>query len=134
MWAVVIKQWCTDSIEQKANPENDFKYIITSSRITAGAAQLWSFFEANVRADREAAVRGGTEEVADEEARMVISTGKARFLEEAPAAMKRWKDQYGPAHARNKIKADVITGLKQKADEARLATEAEASACMTAST
>ena len=65
-------------------------------------------------------------EVADEEARMAISTGKARFLEEAPAAMKRWKDQPGPAHARNKIKADVITGLKRKADEARLATEAEA--------
>ena len=40
--------------------------------------------------------------------------------------MKHWKDKPGPAHARNKIKADVITGLKRKADEARLATEAEA--------
>ena len=57
---------------------------------------------------------------------MVISTGKVRFLEEAPAAMKRWKDQSGPTHARNKIKAEVITGLKQKANEARLAIEAEA--------
>ena len=52
-WPVGMKQWYTDSIEQHANPENDFKYIITSSRITAGAAQMWSFFEANVRDDRE---------------------------------------------------------------------------------
>ena len=37
--------------------------------------------------------------------------------------MKRWKDQSGPAHSRNKIKAVVITGLKRKAVKARLATE-----------
>ena len=29
LWAVGIKQWF-DSIEQQTNPENDFKYIITS--------------------------------------------------------------------------------------------------------
>jgi hypothetical protein len=81
---------------------------------------MWLFFEANVRADREAAVRGVTEEIADDEARRMVLTGKARFLEEAPAAMKRWKDQSGPTHSRNKIRAEVIAGLKRKADEARL--------------
>ena len=52
--------------------------------------------------------------------------GLSAISKEAPAAMKRWKDQSGPAHARSKIQAEVITGLEQKANEARLAIEAEA--------
>ena len=54
--------------------------MITNARITYSASQTWSFFEANVRADREAAVRGVTEEIADEEARKVVSTVKRNFL------------------------------------------------------
>jgi hypothetical protein len=30
--------------------------------------------------------------------------------------MKLWKDQPGPLHSGNKIKAEIISGLKRKAD------------------
>ena len=53
---------------------------------------------------------------------------RVRFLEDAPAAMRRWKDQSGPLHARKKIKVEVITGLKRKAEESRLAAEANVEA------
>ena len=48
---------------------------------------MWSFFEANVRADKEAALE--ITEESDEEARKVVSMGKVIFFEEAPATMKR---------------------------------------------
>ena len=89
---------------------------------------MWSFFEANVRADRAAAVRRVTDEITDEEARRVVSTGKARFLQEAQAAMRRWNDQSDPLYARNIIKAEVLTVLKRKAEESHFSAEGNAEA------
>ena len=84
-----------------------------------GASQIFKFLEANVAADAAAILRGGTSTV-EAAAKKAVARGRQAFLLEAPAAMANWKDQSGVNHARNKIKNEVINGLKRKvlADEA----------------
>ena len=83
LWVVGIRQWFDDCIKT----ENCFNYNTNNALIATSTAHMCSFFEANVRADKEAAFE--ITEESDEEARKVVSMGKVIFLEEAPATMKR---------------------------------------------
>jgi len=106
--------WYKGIIESQATRENDFSFTVTQALMAAGAIRLWAYFDSTVRADVDATARG-TRPLADAEARSVVHEGKARFFEDAPAAMCRWKDQSGATpEAKSKQRTLIPSSAKQK--------------------